>query len=65
MHDFQVFCGSVFSFHIRMSLAKMLASVNAIMTIYMSWARVVGEPEASAMVEYSLMAWNMVAIRLA
>ena len=58
---FQVFCGIVFSFHLRMLLAKMLALVISIMPISISWAGVVGAPEALAIVEYSLMARKIVA----
>ena len=64
LNDFQVFCGNVFSFHLRMSLAKRLELVIVIVPILMSWDGMLGAPEALAMVEYSLMAWNMVAIGL-
>ena len=65
LHAFQVFCGSIFLFHLRMSLVKILSLVIAIMPILMIWDGVVGSPEALEMVQYSLMAWNMVESGLA
>ena len=65
LNAFQVFCGGLFSIYLQMSLAKILALVSSIMLISMSWDRVVGEPKALAIVEYSLMAWKIVASGLA
>ena len=61
MDALQVFCGSVFSFHLQMSLANIFALVIAIMPISMIWSGLVGAPEASGIVEYSLMMWKIVA----
>ena len=48
-----------------MLLAKMLVLLIEINQISMSWDGVVGVPEASAMVEYSLMSGKMDASGLA
>ena len=49
------------SCHFRMSLAKIVAFVMLINPMSISWACVVGAPEASAIVAKSLIEWKMVA----